>query len=348
MQILRKRPGARAACLAVLLVGLALALRAQSPAIRVWYGLEQEFGGRGLPQPWYNILGSIDYADRIGSFTYSLNGGAEWGVSLGQDDRRLARPGDFNIELARRELLPGINNVRLRLIDLNGRESIETVRVLCRDEGKWPLPYRVKWSEAKNITDAVQVVDGLWNLTPQGARTVEPYYDRVLAIGDMSWTDFEATVVVILHGFSGPSRRPPHYGVTHFGIGLRWRGHQEDGKQPRERWYPLGAAAELQLFPGLRNCRWRILGDNRKRAIADVTHSLELERPYMLKARVETTAEKGARYSVKVWDASGAEPSAWAVSTAEGPDDFQSGSLLLVAHNSDVTFGDLEVQPLAH
>jgi hypothetical protein len=108
------------------------------------------------------------------------------------------------------------------------------------------------------------------------------------------------------------------------------------------------AATELQLFPGLRNCRWRILGDNRKRAIADITHGLELERPYILKARVETTPEKGARYSVKVWDATGAEPASWAVSAVEGPDDFPSGSLLLVAHNSDVTFGDLEVQPLAH
>ena len=52
------------------------------------------------------------------------------------------------------------------------------------------------------------------------------------------------------------------------------------------------------------------------------------------------------RYRCKTWEAAKAEPDGWLVENIEGPEDSQAGSFLLVAHNSDVTIGDVRVTPL--
>jgi len=86
----------------------------------------------------------------------------------------------------------------------------------------------------------VQVVDGQWRLEADGVRTTAPYYDRVLSIGDASWTNYETTVRLTVHDFTPSAPGPPTYNVTHFGVAMRWGGHHADGLQPSRRWFPLG------------------------------------------------------------------------------------------------------------
>ena len=68
--------------------------------ITFWYGPVQRFGHLGQPQRWINVLGHIADPDRIETATFSVNGGEEQPLALGGDLHRLARPGDFNVELS--------------------------------------------------------------------------------------------------------------------------------------------------------------------------------------------------------------------------------------------------------
>lgn len=317
--------------------------RRERPTINVWYGSAQCFGHLGIPQRWVNVLGSVSNPEGVAKLTYSLNGGPERELSMGKDLFRLAEPGDFNIEIDYHDLRAGRNSVAITASDtLVGRRSKSVILYFTPDK-QWPLPYSIDWSKVAAIQDVVQVVDGRWSLGPDGVRTLAPYYDRVLAIGDMSWTDYEVTVKVTFHSFADPRERG---GVTHAGIGLRWGGHHTDGKQPRVKWYPLGAATEFTLFPELQECRWRILGDNQKKAYAEDPYTISLGKAYFLKSEVRTLPDRTTQYRVKIWDAEMPEPAEWSLVTTEDSDDVKSGSALLVAHHSDVTFGSVSVKPV--
>ena len=156
--------------------------------IDIWYGPMQRFGHLGHTQRWVNILGHVSPGEEIDSLTYTLNGGDHRPLSFREDFKRLARDGDFNIEIARDKLQPGENRVVLYATPRTGQSTTAQIGILYTDDGRrWPLPYTVDWDQVKRIEDAVQVVDGKWELTPQGIRSVERYYDRVLAFGDEPW-----------------------------------------------------------------------------------------------------------------------------------------------------------------
>ena len=313
------------------------------PTINIWYGSKQRFGHLGIPQRWVNVLGSVSNPETVAKLTYSLNGGPEQELSMGKDLFRLAEPGDFNIEIDYHDLHAGRNRVTITASDTQGGRRSKSVTLRFTPDQRWPLPYSIDWSKVAKIQDVVQVVDGRWGLGPDGIRTLAPYYDRVLAIGDMSWTDYEVTVKVTFHSFSDSKKRG---GVTHAGIGLRWDGHHTDGKQPRVKWYPLGAATEFTLLPELQECRWRILGDNQKKAYAADPYTISLGKAYFLKSEVRTLPDNTTQYGVKIWDAEMPEPAEWDLVTTEDCNDEKSGSALLVAHHSDVTFGSVSVKPV--
>jgi hypothetical protein len=70
--------------------------------------------------------------------------------------------------------------------------------------------------------------------------------------------------------------------------------------------------------------------------------------PYWWRLRVQNTetAPHGL-FSMKVWKSSDPEPSDWVFEVAdEMPEALDSGSFLLVAHESDAMFGKVEVKPL--
>ena len=50
---------------------------------------------------------------------------------------------------------------------------------------------------------------------------------------------------------------------------------------------------------------------------------------------------------MKAWKAGEEEPAVWDLVGIDGERDSQSGSLLLVVHHSDVTFGNVEVWGVA-
>jgi hypothetical protein len=319
--------------------------------IDIWYGEEQHFGHLGgHPQRWVNLLGNVSPAQDIVDLRFSLNGEAGEALNVTADKFRLAKPGDFNLEILRERLRDGENTVVITASDRKGRSVHKTVSVVYHGDGEgWPLPYEIDWSRISELSDAVQIVDGKWALTPQGIRSIEHHYDRVVAFGDDSWKDYEVSTTVTFHDFTPPETGQNGTNVTHAAIAVRWPGHDPDGNQPTIKWYPLGATAEFRIGYDLQQCRWRIFDGQRAYYVeSERRRSIELEKAYHMKHRVRTLQDGRSLFQVKLWSTDEREPAHWDLERFEPEDDVPRGSALLLAHFTDVTFGDVKVIPLDH
>jgi hypothetical protein len=321
-----------------------------APDIAVWYGDYQVFGQRGNPQTWVNILGNVsDYRsqtdfDCVASLTYSLNGGAAVPLTIGADAKRLSHAGDFNIEIARADLLSGENTIDITATDEFGATSSRQVTVAYAPGNVWPLPYAVSWQDLNAIGDGAQVVDGHWAINkppvnPAGVHigstgesgSFPTGYDRMIAIGDASWPpDYEvATSFVILWTL------PTAAGI---GVGIGWQGH-EGTASPRLDW-PLEAVAWL-YNPLAPHGVMQIL-TYPDAAAAEQARVLASGVRYNLKVRSEARPGGESTFSFKVWLSGEQEPGAWDLSA---PLPARAGSVILVAHNTSMAWGDVTITP---
>ena len=318
----------------------------RDPIIDVWYGRNQSFGQVGTPQRWINILGNVSDVDGIESLVYSLNKGPEIRVAIGPDLRRLGETGDFNLDIDRTLLKLQENEVVIKATDTLNNQRVVTMTVNYSDKHVWPGTYNIDWQTVTNIQEVAQPVDGLWIIDKNEVRIALPDYDRLLAIGDIAWTDYEVTVPITLHdidtekGFNHTSSGPG------LGLLMRWTGHTDfpiPDWQPKVGWKPFGVIAWY---------RWetpdsvflRIEGTSGD--LEELPSSIpELNVRYMYKLRVETMPSGGGLYQFKVWQADKQEPEAWDLSSEFGGP--PNGSLLLLAHQVDASFGNVTITQLA-
>ncbi len=321
--------------------------------IDIWYGNHQSFGKPGLTQKWINILGNVYTENGIKGLTYTLNAGQPRELTIGSDLHRLAATGDFNIDIDVNDCNSGENTVVINAIDSIDNATSMQIEFFLEKGNRWPLPYSIKWSEVEKLQDVVQIIDGHWEITEQGLHNLDTYYDRVIAIGDNSWRNYEVSTTVIFHDFVPPSEGPPTYNVSHTAIAMRWSGHDEDDLQPHRKWYPLGATAEFRLTKNLDSCRWRIFDGPKPNSVNFHTEQpieeyrkVRLNRKYGIKHRVRTIGIDSTLYQVKLWPYDEPEPSEWDFQGIEVEENYPAGSALLIAHNTSVTFGDVTVNPV--
>ncbi|HAQ20523.1 MAG TPA: hypothetical protein DCR40_15030 [Prolixibacteraceae bacterium] len=319
------------------------------PHLNIWYGLNQTFGHNGFTQHQINILGNIEnYRHGLSAYFILNNNPEKKYLTIGSDTNRLAEKGDFNIEIGRINLVKGLNTIKVSLVGNSTDTLTETINVNFLAEGHLSLPYFINWSEVKNIQDAVDVADGKWQLTNDGIRPEYKYYDRMIAFGDSSWSDYEVTTSVIFHGFNKPEPGPPTYNVAHAAIATRWPGHDADNHQPFRKWFPLGATSEFQINENYENCRWRIFDGEYFYAEQSPKAYRKIlpETKYYMKHRVESISEYQTLFSVKLWPTSDNEPTNWDFQAIKIGNSSNKGSCALIAHHTDVTFGNIEVLPV--
>jgi uncharacterized repeat protein (TIGR02543 family) len=311
----------------------------EGPEIDVWYGDTQDFGQLGNPQEfWVNVFGNASDPDGLGSLSYTLNGGSAVSLTIGPDNRRLENAGDFNIDLNWTSLNSGANTVLITATDGLGNVSTKTVTVNYTAGNVWPLPYTADWSTLTTDGDPAtpdpeiqtlsQVVDGKWSVDNGLIRTTEPGYDRLVAIGDHLSDDYEALVPITINSLK----------TGGFGVGLlfRWNGHTNTPvtcPQPLCGYEPLGAIgwfrnSKLEFYQGVSQ-----------------SFSLSLGTTYWMRMRVENNGSNPV-YSLKVWEDGQAEPTNWNLTQTEGPGTPQNGSLLLIAHEADASFGTVVITPI--
>jgi len=313
------------------------------PVIDIWYGLEQSFGQNGTPQRWINILGNVSDPDGIQSLTYSLNGGRELLLSIGSDQHRLVEAGDFNADIFRTALISGENKLVLRAQDTLDHQEVVTVTINYTNDTAWSETDEIDWSTVPTIEDAIEIVDGLWEIDNEAARTTIPGYDRLLSIGDISWTDYEIIVPITIHDmqFTGGDDGAPGLGIL-----MRWTGHTDISApdwQPRTGRLPFGAIAWHHWdTPDTAFLRLEGTIDDS----VDMPVALpQLDTVYIYKVRVETLSSNESLYRFKVWPEGQMEPAAWDLSNEiQG---LPNGSLLLLAHHVDASFGNVTVSQLA-
>ncbi len=320
-----------------------------TPTIQIWYGNNQSFGQHGTPQRWINILGNVQDSSGIASLVYSLNNGPAAALSLGPDTRRLAEVGDFTIELDTLALNAGANQVVITATNNLALHAVATVQVNYQPANVWPLPYTANWASTSNIQSIAQVVDGRWAIQSGVLRPQVFAYDRLVALGDKTWTDYEVTVPVTVHsidaGGFGSSGGP---GV---GIITRWAGHfQALDEQPRVGWQAMGALGWFRWSRtgGVVSVGLAMTGYGNSAIVPFRTDlGIDFGVNYIFKMRVESNPTGGPTYSFKAWPAAGAEPTEWdmqGVGNASGP---ATGSVVLVAHHVDASFGNVTVTPLS-
>jgi regulation of enolase protein 1 (concanavalin A-like superfamily) len=311
---------------------------ATTPVINFWYGDVQYFGQRGNPQNWVNIIGNISFTEG-NNIEYSVNGESTKPLKVGPDRRRLIGLGDFNIGIDHSELNEGSNFVKISVSNGNNELASKIVTVNYSSGNTWSFPYTADWGQInyiQNVALVAQVVDGLWKLEPEGIRVAQKGYDLTIAIGDKTWPiDYEVTVPFTAHSnFSG------------LGFALGWQGHTGNQNPPIEG--PLQAlvwmrgaingnppSLEIMTYEGL---------DQWKKIQKD-TKSVQVERnkKYFLKARSESIGSGLSRTDVKFWAQGENEPNDWMIS-ADIPT--RRGSILLVANNVDMTFGNVTIEEL--
>jgi regulation of enolase protein 1 (concanavalin A-like superfamily) len=325
-----------------------------TPLLDIWYGLNQQFGQVGQPQTWVNLLGNVSDPDGINSLTYSLNGGPDLPLSLGPDGSRLQAPGDFNADIDVADLFEGPNQVAVTAEDNLSEVSFETIDFVYSGVTTWPETFSVDWSTVTDLTATAQPVDGLWTITSGTVAPAATGYDRLLAIGDITWTDYEVTAPITINAIdpAGSSQSCNCYAI---GFLLRWTGHAIwDSSQPALGYFPLGAIAgyrwDLDNPAGQNGRLW--LAGNEYTTIGEYVYdnsgrTLTPGTTYTFKARVETTpGPGGSLYSLKIWEEGTGEPLDWDLTLQTGAEDHPNGSLLLLAHYVDATFGNVTITPL--
>ena len=308
--------------------------------IDVWYGANQTFGNIGRPQVWANVVGNVSDPDGVVSLSYTLNGGNARALSVGSDGRRLFNEGDFNIDLTRDDLLEGDNLVEITAVDTQNSITSTTVTVNYSSASVWPDTYEVDWSEVGSIQEATEILDGLWEITPDGIRTVEAGYDRLFAIGEVSWDQYELVSSFTLHDYDSDN-----FG----GVGVigPWNGHTDDpiaGAQPKTGFLPFGSQTWTAFFPGDLPSRIQSAGHEISRELQNFAY--ELEQQYHFRYRVERVNQNFLLYSTKVWADGTAEPADWDVQYTDTTSGLTDGSVVFVAHFADVTFGDISIVPV--
>jgi hypothetical protein len=305
-----------------------------APTITVWHGEPQVFGELGFPQRWLNVLGRADDPNGLSRVEYQLDDGPVRELIFDPaQNLRINRFGDFNVQIDRTAVLPGDHILTLIAVDGLGNQTKRFVRLRVHPDDGWPLPYETDW--ASGLGRAAQIVDGHWAGQGDGIRTLEPGYDRTIALGAESWTGLDVTVPVTIHSFD--------LTATHSGIGLAtgWRGHEGGVDDPPTGW-PLGAL-----------CFYFRAGNNAHRmfiyyygrdpyTVPQAGDWIALGTPYLFRMKTEPLSATTSRYSCKVWRASDPEPSQWMMSDVS---ERRDGSVLLVADYADVTFGRVRVTP---
>lgn len=330
----------------VLIIFFFLLLKIQAfaqsePNIDVWYGLDQKFGQLGNTQNYINILGNVSDPDTVDLIGYTLNGGGFIEISLGPDDRRLQNINDFNVDIEKGALNAGNNSVHIYSKDKLGNDTTVIVNVTYTPNVVWETEYGINWDTVTNIQDVAQVVDGKWEITPDGLHIIEPGYDRLVSLGDVSWKNYEATFPITIHQLDTTPNKLSGFTIN-VGALVRWTGHTDvpiAGWQPKSGFEPLGNILWFQ---------W----DARDTSKVTINSYYGEEKPfkpkfntkYVFKIRVATLPGTGHVYYVKFWESGETEPDLWILKTEIDQGELGNGSLLLLAHHTEATFGNVSIK----
>jgi PKD repeat protein len=200
------------------------------------------------------------------------------------------------------------------------------------------MPFVAQFETAGELTEFGHVVDGQWYIEPgEGVRVDSSGtgYDRLVAIGDRTWeTNYEVLAPFTIHASSlgGPA------GV---GLVLGWQGHV--GIQQPRLDAPFQAISWVKNYPD--STRFYLENPDTSQIPVKVgmTPSITANVRYMMRTRSQSLGDGFSAVKTKIWEDGTPEPAGWDLE-ADMPT--FNGSVLILAHRSLATFGDVSIAPL--
>ncbi len=319
--------------------------------IDFWYGKEQTFGVGGIVQRYVNILGNVDPDKNIIKLDYALNDGSFQSLSIGPDNRRLQRIGDFNVEIEVDRLKAGENTVVVEAVSESGALFSDSMTLNWAPTQTNPNS-TIVWDQVDNLLEVAQPIDGKW-LIQDGKVISDPEafgYDRVLGIGDMGWEEYEVLFPIEIRGIDEGSFKTKESVGPSLLLIMKWMGHTDSPvycPQPHCGWEPYGGTVSHSwLESGERvwdlATQWGDEGNDFEAL------DFEFGTEYWVRYRVESKAG-GNLYSFKIWgDGLENEPSVWTRQKLSETIDLNSGSFLFVAHHIDLAIGTMQIIPIGN
>ena len=227
----------------------------------------------------------------------------------------------------------------------------ETRLVLEKVESPDPgLPRFVDWSGHERLDDIGQVLDGVWRIEGPRLRCPVMAYDRCFAIGDRRWRDYEVLTDFVVHAYNDEplARALPSMGSM-VAVLLRAQGNVDwHDLVPYRGYYPYGMLVEHVYNPELPdNPVYQLIGtgDVTLATVRDMP-PVNVGRPYGIRARVHTDGDGVSWYRAKFWPLDTGEPDEWMLESAGNQGSLAHGSVVLIAHQADVSFGPTSITPL--
>ena len=187
-----------------------------------------------------------------------------------------------------------------------------------------------------------QPIDGRWVRENDELHIEEIGYDRLVAVGDDEWGSFEVEVPITINSFDPAGYQSPSSGP---GIGFipHWIGHSPTSTvQPKFGFTDRLGALVWYRYRNDANAERFEIRDSRARLVAEDLTGRRLRQgtEYIFKMQAQQgTATQGPSYRLKVWEQGTAEPFDWEIESTLAVGAPDQGSLLLVAHHVDATFG---------
>jgi hypothetical protein len=327
---------------------------AENATVDIWHDTTPSFGHNGVPQRWINIQGQATDPEGIATIEYRLNGDLWTAMQLGPDLRRLVGDNHFNVDILVSDLIIGVNTLQIRVTDAAGNRTTRATTVMWTSGVTAPTTMTVSWWAASNPWSVAQPVDGEWRIHGQWLNNIDDGYDRIIAIGDQTWTDYEVTVPVVLLSIN-PDADDGSSNGPGLGFAMRWNGHNDTivpGAQPQVGFRPDGinptpfGAILFWRDEPLRDPGFEIYDERNTLRGSDDSFTMTPRTTYMFKGHVQGTGP--TTYRFRIWEQGDTEPTTWNVeyTTPGRSSEPASGSLALIAHEVDALFGMVSVRPL--
>lgn len=342
--------------------------------IDLWYGDRMRSGHSGTPQHLYTVLGRVAPRDGV-MLTARLNGGLARRIAIGPSIERVLAAGDFLVEFPVERLRRGVNRLELRAT--RSGEAVTRVVEIDRDPGgRAPLPLDVHWGDGPSLSEHVQPIDGRWICDGDGVRPAEIGYDRLIAVGDVTWSGYEVTVPITLNRLAPLEETHPKGVGQLFGVLMNWIGHYQlpsmiDPRRrhkvmlreavhrplralglmepafPKAFWLPQGALFSYHWSEARQCHALRIeSGYTGMPLVEDESgYRIEPETTHVFRCRSVRSPSSGLnRHSFKVWPQGAVEPAKWLLECDGLKGELSAGCALLLTHFSDVTYGPIAVR----
>jgi hypothetical protein len=206
-------------------------------------------------QKIFNVLGRLKLPQKVSHFIYSFNGGKESPVFFNRglnQNGRLQKPGDFNLDTIRLGDLKPDNEIIFRVI-YDGREIKESKIAFTINHYEEKKPhYRLDLKDIEYPFQVGQMIDGHWQMDLDskgepflGIREENAGFDRIILFGHHNWTNgYEIKAKLCVTSWI---KRPFNVGLLY-----KWNSYpQGDGASLPTQW-STGHGYYCSYHPGLR------------------------------------------------------------------------------------------------